>query len=106
MDIKPVRRPLLTRSRTSSAAPVSAAAKSPPLYHRRLPPLTEKDDLNPGPPKVSPALTPLPFSVHPRLIHDLYGGSGGSYNSRKERDAYKAREAVELHLRGALSVRP
>ncbi|CAB1322399.1 unnamed protein product [Coregonus sp. 'balchen'] len=88
MDIKPVHRfiPDSVKDffrgnsiRSSSNKPFSFPP--PPS-----PPLTEKDDLKPGTTRGVPC-SPPPSPSLPGSYRDPYGGSGGSYNSRKERDA-------------------
>ncbi|KAJ7993762.1 hypothetical protein DPEC_G00258050 [Dallia pectoralis] len=98
MDIKPVRRFVPDSVKNFFRGASFRRSKEPSsLPPPPSPPLTEKDDLKPGSTQgvpCSPPHSPSP-SIRGSFM-DPYGGSGGSYNSRKERDALLlGAEAVE-----------
>uniref|UniRef100_A0A3P8ZNW7 MARVEL domain containing 2b n=1 Tax=Esox lucius TaxID=8010 RepID=A0A3P8ZNW7_ESOLU len=91
MDIKPVRRFIPDSVKNFFRGSSIRGSKKPlTLPAPPSPPLTEKDDLKPGSTggmPCSPPHSPHPSPSLPRSYLDPYGGSGGSYNSRKEHDA-------------------
>ncbi|XP_041755856.1 MARVEL domain-containing protein 2 [Coregonus clupeaformis] len=95
MDIKPIHR-LIPDSVNNLFRGSSKPFSLPPPPS---PPVTEKDDLKPGTTRgvpCSPPHSPPPSPSLPGSYLDPYGGSGGSYNSRKERDAMLlGAEAIE-----------
>lgn len=85
MDIKPVRRFIPDSVKNFFRSGSYRSSKPSSLPPPPSPPLTEKDNRTTEGVPCSPPHSPTP-SVHESYL-DPYGGSGGSYNSRKERDA-------------------
>ncbi|XP_036792323.1 MARVEL domain-containing protein 2b [Oncorhynchus mykiss] len=86
MDIKPVRRFIPDSFKNFFRGNSVRGSSNKPFSLPPSPPLTEKDDLKPGTTRGVPC-SPPPSPSLPGSYLDPYGGSGGSYNSRKERDA-------------------
>lgn len=86
MDIKPVHRFIPDSFKNFFRGNSVRGSSNKPFSLPPSPPLTEKDDLKPGTTRGVPC-SPPPSPSLPGSYLDPYGGSGGSYNSRKERDA-------------------